>query len=348
MPSFNIAKPLLAWYDVHARSLPWRDIPTPYRVWVSEIMLQQTRVDPAIPYFERFVSTLPNIAALAQADEETVLKLWEGLGYYSRVRNLQRAAQVVMETYDGELPRDPALLLKLPGIGEYTAGAIASIAYQVPAPAVDGNVLRVLSRLYADERDIALPETKRAMQQTILELIAKDRPGDFNQALMDLGATICIPNGAPHCEQCPLSHLCLARKQGLCEQIPKKTKKQAPTQMDMTVFIIRHQGRIALQKRPQTGLLAGLWEFPNQEGSLTQKQVKTALEEQGFTVTKTTSLPKAKHVFTHKVWKMRGVLVTVSEADDRYVWATASELSETYTLPTAFRVYLQEAIASLS
>lgn len=343
----EIVTPLVTWYHQYKRSLPWRDFPTPYRVWVSEIMLQQTRVDPAIPYFERFVSTLPDIAALADADEETVLKLWEGLGYYSRVRNLQKAAGIVQSEYGGELPCDPALLIKLPGIGEYTAGAIASIAYQVPAPAVDGNVLRVISRLTADESDIAEAATKRAMQERLIEIIPQDRPGDFNQALMDLGATVCLPNGAPRCEACPLAHLCEAKKQGRTEELPKKAKKQAPTSEDMTVFLAVCKGKIALLKRPENGLLAGLWEFPNVSGRISLKKAKDVLKGMGLSALHVEALPKAKHVFTHKIWKMNGIYASVSDMPSSFTWVDAEALSATYTLPTAFRVYQNEALKLL-
>ncbi len=343
----EIVTPLVTWYHQYKRSLPWRDLPTPYRVWVSEIMLQQTRVDPAIPYFERFVATLPDIAALANADEETVLKLWEGLGYYSRVRNLQKAAKLVQSEYGGVLPSDPALLLKLPGIGEYTAGAIASIAYQVPAPAVDGNVLRVISRLTADDSDIAEAATKRAMQEKITAILPQDRPGDFNQALMDLGATVCLPNGTPHCEQCPLSALCEAKRQGLTEELPKKTKKQAPTTEAMTVFLLVYNNKVALLKRPDNGLLAGLWEFPNLPQKYTTKTAKKALLSWGFTATTIKALPKAKHVFTHKIWNMSGIYAQVSAPLDSFTWADAEELKGTYTLPTAFRAYQSEALKLL-
>lgn len=344
----EIVTPLVTWYHQYKRSLPWRDIPTPYRVWVSEIMLQQTRVDPAIPYFERFVSTLPDISALANADEETVLKLWEGLGYYSRVRNLQKAAKIVEREYGGSLPSDPALLLKLPGIGEYTAGAIASIAYQVPAPAVDGNVLRVISRLTADDSDIAEIATKRAMQEKLVAILPQDRPGDFNQALMDLGATVCLPNGAPHCDRCPLASLCEAKKQGLTEVLPKKSKKQAPVAEEKTVFLLVCEGKIALQKRPESGLLAGLWEFPNLPRKVSLKKAPETLKDWGLTVTTLHALPKARHVFTHKIWNMNGIFAEVQELLPDFTWVSAKDLSDTYTLPTAFRAYQSEALKLLS
>lgn len=342
-----IVQPLVTWYHQNKRSLPWRDFPTPYRVWVSEIMLQQTRVDPAIPYFERFIATLPDIAALATAKEETVLKLWEGLGYYSRVRNLQRAAQIVLRDYNGVLPQDPALLVKLPGIGEYTAGAIASIAYQVPAPAVDGNVLRVISRITASKDDIALPQTKRTIQNALTAVLPQDRPGDFNQALMDLGATVCIPNGEPHCTQCPLLSLCKAHQKNLISQIPQKTKKQSPLSEEKTVFLITHNGKIALTKRPKSGLLAGLWEFPNVAEKCTQKRAKEVLLSFGITAAQMHALVPKKHVFTHKIWALSGFAVTALAKDTAFVWATAQELQETYSLPTAFRVYLKDALELL-
>ena len=344
----EIVTPLVTWYHQYKRSLPWRDFPTPYRVWVSEIMLQQTRVDPAIPYFERFVSTLPDIAALANADEETVLKLWEGLGYYSRVRNLQKAARIVQNEYGGVLPSDPASLLKLPGIGEYTAGAIASIAYQVPAPAVDGNVLRVISRLTADDSDIAETATKRAMQEKLVAILPQDRPGDFNQALMDLGATVCLPNGAPLCDRCPLAALCEAKRQGLTEELPKKAKKQAPVSEEKTVFLLVFEDKLALQKRPENGLLAGLWEFPNLPQKVSVKKAADALKEWGFTATNLRALPKSKHVFTHKIWNMSGICAEVSETLPDFTWVSAKELLDTYTLPTAFRAYQNAALKLLS
>ena len=335
----TIVKPLISWYHNCKRSLPWRDEPTPYRVWVSEIMLQQTRVDPAIPYFERFVSTLPDIAALADANEETVLKLWEGLGYYSRVRNLQKAARIIQNEYGGILPSEPAVLIKLPGIGEYTAGAIASIAYQVPVPAVDGNVLRVISRLTADERDIAAPETKKKMQENLQAIMPDQRPGDFNQALMDLGATVCLPNGTPRCEACPLAHLCEAKKAGRCEDLPIKSKKTAPVTEKKTVFLLRYRDQVALLKRPDSGLLAGLWEFPNTEGHLSRKDALLQLKQWGVAVEKAEVLPKAKHVFTHRVWDMKGFSAILSAPSDSFVWADAEQLSGEFTLPTAFRAY---------
>ena len=207
---FLIAQPLLHWFWANHRVLPFRSDPTPYHVWVSEIMLQQTRVAAAVPYYERFVQELPDIPALAACEEERLLKLWEGLGYYSRVRNLQKAARIVCEQYGGQLPGDLAALKKLPGIGDYTAGAIASIGFGVPAPAVDGNVLRVFARLYNDEGDIMQPAVKASTTQKVMAQQPAEAPGDFNQALMELGALVCTP-GQPDCAACPLQALCLGR-----------------------------------------------------------------------------------------------------------------------------------------
>ena len=224
-----IPKPLLKWYDNNRRILPWREDPAPYRIWVSEIMLQQTRVEAVKPYFQRFMETLPDIAALAQAPEEVLLKLWEGLGYYNRVRNLQKAAIQIMEDYGGVMPDSYEELLKLKGIGSYTAGAVSSIAYGKPNPAVDGNVLRVIARVRKDERCISEDKVKKAVEKDLWEVIPTDRPGDFNQAMMEIGACVCIPNGAPHCEECPLQQICLANADGTQLQYPNKAKAKERT-----------------------------------------------------------------------------------------------------------------------
>ena len=258
-----IPKPLLKWYDNNRRILPWREDPAPYRVWVSEIMLQQTRVEAVKPYFQRFMETLPDIAALAQAPEEVLLKLWEGLGYYNRVRNLQKAAIQIMEDYGGVMPDSYEELLKLKGIGSYTAGAVSSIAYGKPNPAVDGNVLRVIARVRKDERCISEDKVKKAVEKDLWEVIPTDRPGDFNQAMMEIGACVCIPNGAPHCEECPLQQICLANADGTQLQYPNKAKAKERTVEEKTILIIRDAELAALHKRPAKGLLAGMYEFPS-------------------------------------------------------------------------------------
>ena len=328
-----IAESLLAWYDSSRRILPWREDPTPYHVWVSEIMLQQTRVEAVIPYYERFLAELPDVSALAFCPEDRLLKLWEGLGYYSRVRNLQKAARQVMEQYGGKLPSDPKLLEKLAGIGPYTAAAIASIAYQVPAPSVDGNLLRVFARLTGYGENILAPAAKKLAEQAFAAVLPADRPGDMNQALMDLGATICLPNGAPLCSRCPLAELCSANRGGLQAMLPVAEKK-APRRMEKrTVLLVRTAGRrpentessvltndsapaedcILLRRRPAKGLLAGLWEFPNIEGHLTDAEVSGWCAMQGLSAASIRPLPSARHVFTHLEWDMTGFEVRVTQ-----------------------------------
>lgn len=330
----NIPPLLLSWYDGAARVLPWRSEPTPYRVWVSEIMLQQTRVEAVKPYFDRFLHALPTVQALAAAPEETVLKLWEGLGYYSRARNLHRAAKMICEEYGGAIPSTRAELLRLPGIGSYTAGAVASIAFNERLPAVDGNVLRVLSRVLASRQDIASAEAKKNAEREILEIIP-ERAGDFNQSLMELGATVCLPNGAPLCSSCPLGGLCRTEREGLHEEIPVKTPKKPRRLEYRTVFVLQNQGRIAIRKRPDKGLLAGLWELPN---CLNDERERT-LSEWGLVPEQLEPLGDAKHIFTHIEWHMQGVK-TQTEQLAGLVWVTPEQLAEQYTLPNAFRAFL--------
>lgn len=340
----GLAGPLLQWYEEHARVLPWRDEPTPYRVWVSEIMLQQTRVEAVIPYFERFLSELPTLGDLARAPEPQLMKLWEGLGYYSRVRNLHKAAQIVVRDYGGELPREPEELQKLPGIGAYTAGAIASIAYGRPAPAVDGNVLRVISRVTASRDSIDEPAVKRRTEQELKRIYPQGRAGDFTQALMELGALVCVPNGAPKCGECPLCGQCEARKQGIAEELPVKAAKKERRVEDRTVFLLLRGGKTALQKRPEKGLLAGLWEFPSADGALTGPQAEQWLTERGLAPAKLERLPKAKHIFSHIEWYMTGYAAFLSSGPDpdEFVWAGREELLETYALPAAFKTFLKK------
>ena len=268
-----IVQPLLSWYDTHARVLPWREHPAPYRVWVSEIMLQQTRVEAVKPYFERFMTALPTIRDLAEAPEDVILKLWEGLGYYNRVRNMQKAARKLVAEYDGQMPADFDAILALPGIGSYTAGAIASIAFGLPYPAVDGNVLRVLSRIEKNYDDILKQSVKRRFEQEVKAVIPADRAGDFSQSLIELGAIVCVPNGAPKCGECPLAALCEAHKNGVETELPKKTPPKSRRIEDKTVLVLVSDNQAALRKRPAKGLLAGLYELPNLEGYLNSEQV---------------------------------------------------------------------------
>lgn len=342
----DIPKPLLKWYDNNRRILPWREEPTPYRVWVSEIMLQQTRVEAVKPYFERFMAALPDIASLAAAPEDTLLKLWEGLGYYNRVRNLQRAAIQIMEEYGGVMPAEYEELLKLKGIGSYTAGAIASIAYGKPVPAVDGNVLRVISRIGRREEDILLPAVKKKTEEELLAIMPK-RPGDFNQAMMEIGAMVCIPNGAPHCESCPLAEICLAREAGVQSEYPKKSGKKPRSIEEKTILVIRDENRAALHKRPDKGLLAGMYEFPAITGHRTAEEVKKWLEERGLKILRIVPLKESRHIFTHKEWHMWGYMIRVDElapkndrlAKEGWLFAEAAETEEKYPVPSAFAAY---------
>lgn len=340
----NISAPLLDWYRQNARSLPWRDEPTPYRVWISEIMLQQTRVEAVKPYFERFLQALPDVCALAEAKEETCLKLWEGLGYYSRVRNLHRAACLMVEHYGGELPRSYDELLSLPGIGPYTAGAVASIACGIPVPAVDGNVLRVVTRLTADSSSISDPKVKKQMEESLRSVVPADAPGAFNQALMELGATVCLPNGAPQCEVCPLREQCAAHAQGNPCAFPVKAAKKARRIEQRAVLLLLCNGRLALRRRPDQGLLAGLWELPNERNLSTPQGVRKFAEKWGISVLRVEKCGQATHIFTHMEWHMTAYRVRVEEAleADGLQWVTKEELEVQYTLPSAFRPFLDE------
>ena len=334
---------LLCWYDAGSRTLPWRSNPQPYYVWLSEIMLQQTRVEAATPYFERFIRELPTIADLAAAPEQQLLKLWEGLGYYNRVRNLQKAAQIVVDQYGGELPADFSLLLQLPGIGRYSAGAIASIAFGLPVPAVDGNVLRVLSRVLESPAPIDREETKRQIGAAITKQIPKNRPGDFNQALMELGAMVCLPNGAPKCANCPLQSLCLAFLHGTIEEYPCKAPKKARRCEKRTVFILFHHGKAAIHKRPSSGLLRGLWELPNAENHLTQKEAADQISRWGLTPSGSLMpLGEAKHIFTHLEWQMTGWAACVDKSSGPFLFVCPDQLKEEFCLPSAFRAYTDQ------
>lgn len=337
----EIVGPLLSWYGKSARKLPWRENPTPYRVWVSEIMLQQTRVEAVKAYFERFMRELPDLAALAGTPEDRLLKLWEGLGYYSRARNLQKAARMVLERYGGRLPEQPELLRKLPGIGEYTAGAVASIAYGRPEPAVDGNVLRVLARLRADRRDIRDPIAKRRAAEELRGIYPPGRSSDFTQALMELGATVCLPNGAPLCGECPLSSLCEGLKTGQAASLPVSAPKPGRRTEDKTVFLILCGGRAALRKRPENGLLAGMWEFPAAPGVLSPPEAEAVLRDWGIRAGRPESLPGAKHIFTHIEWHMSGYLVRTDFTAGKFTWADREELSGRYAVPSAYKSFLR-------
>lgn len=340
-----LVKPLLAWFSAHARVLPWRQEATPYRVWVSEIMLQQTRVEAVKPYFERFLKALPDVNALAECEEETLLKLWEGLGYYNRVRNMQAAAKTVMEEYGGQLPSDYDALKKLKGIGSYTAGAIASIAYGKANPAVDGNVLRVISRVAADGRDIMKQSVRTNMEHQIGMVMPHDAPGAFNQALMELGATVCLPNGEPKCEECPWHALCVARRQNLIAELPVKSKGSARRVEERTVLLIDDGSKIALRRRPKRGLLAGMYEFPNELGHMDAGEAIAYVKRLPLNPLRIQRLADAKHIFSHVEWHMKGFWIRVEEEPKQggreLLFAEASEFREHYPMPSAFAAYME-------
>jgi A/G-specific adenine glycosylase len=341
----EIQTPLLKWYRANKRSLPWRDKNNAYYTWVSEIMLQQTRVEAVKPYFTRFITELPDISALAVCPQEKLMKLWEGLGYYSRVRNMQAAAIEVMEQYDGQLPASYPALLSLKGIGSYTAGAIASIAYGIPVPAVDGNVLRVLSRICESREDIAKQSVKRKMEEDLLQVMPKDCPGDFNQALMELGAVVCVPNGQAKCEICPVASLCQAHRHGTVEELPVKAPKKERKIEDRTVFVIQDGNYTAIRKRPPKGLLAGLYELPNTTGHLDREEALAFVKDMDLEPLYIEELETAKHIFFHIEWRMKAYRIRVASLDhpgeNGLIFAEKRQSQQQFAIPSAFGTYVK-------
>ena len=332
---------LLPWYEENKRDLPWRQDKEPYHIWLSEIMLQQTRVEAVKGYYARFLQRLPDVEALASCDDEVLHKLWEGLGYYSRVRNLKKAAAEIMSIYGGEFPSEYEKILALPGIGEYTAGAICSIAFGKPTPAVDGNVLRVLSRLRADGECVDLPAHKKRVRQELEKVYPVGQAGEFTQALMELGATVCLPNGAPKCEGCPCRALCESRD-GAWKQYPVRQEKKKRRLEEKTVFVLRCADSWALVKRPEKGLLAGLWQFPDTAGFLEPAEAIAWAEEQGLRPVNLERMVERNHIFTHIEWKMRGCYLSVAEMQERFVWMGEKQVEEQAALPTAYRQFWEE------
>ncbi len=332
---------LLAWYEKSKRELPWRAEPSPYHVWVSEIMLQQTRVEAVKRYYRAFLQELPTVQDLASADEELLLKLWEGLGYYNRVRNMQRAAKELVEQHDGAFPTDYEGLKSLPGIGPYTAAAIASICFSQLTPAVDGNVLRVASRLCANDADVDLSATKKEVFYALQTVMPRNDTSRFTQAWMELGATVCLPNGAPQCTMCPFCEICRAHKEKKELFYPIRGIKKARTVEEMTVFILDCNGDYALQKRPARGLLAGLWDLPHVSGILPIEEAIRTAESFGAEPTEVLKTSQKTHVFTHKEWKMNGVYLKCAKKPKQFVWASETDRADTYALPTAFRQFIE-------
>lgn len=336
--------PLLVWYRENARALPWRGTAIPYHVWLSEIMLQQTRVTAVLDYYRRFLEEVPDIAALAGLPQDQLMKLWQGLGYYSRARNLQKAAKQIMDRHGGVFPNTYEDIRALSGVGDYTAGAIASIAFGLSVPAVDGNVLRVTARIAGDSGDISTPAMKKKVARTLAEIIPLDAPGDFNQAMMELGATVCLPNGAPLCEKCPAAGFCRAFLEGRTGELPVKAAKKARRVEARTVYLLFHKGRVALRRRPGRGLLAGLWEYPNEPADGTDWP-----EKWGVAVPALEKAGTGKHIFTHIEWHMTALAGELDRPDlpEGWVWAGRTDLRDVYAVPNAFRSFEQAVLDRL-
>ena len=337
----QIKQPLLAWYPDNHRDLPWRKDKEPYHIWVSEIMLQQTRVEAVKSYYTRFLKELPKIQDLADCPEDKLLKLWEGLGYYNRVRNMQKAAKTVINDYQGEFPNTYEEIKKLSGIGEYTAGAISSICFNLPEPAVDGNVLRVLARLEEDFRNILENAVKADFTAQLKKIYDSENAGTLTQAFMELGATVCLPNGLPKCETCPLKKFCKAYENQSINFLPVREKKQKRRTEYKTVFVLQYEEKIAVRKRPPKGLLASLWELPNVEGELTPEGCIRTAEGWNVHPQELLKINQRKHIFTHLTWEMQGIFLKCGQQNSDFEWASPQELEERYSLPTAFRCILE-------
>lgn len=339
----NLPGLLLAWFDGAKREMPWRGTRDPYKIWLSEIMLQQTRVETVREYYLRFLAAFPTVRDLAAAPEEKLMKLWQGLGYYSRARHLAAAAAIVVEKYGGKFPAEPEILCTLPGIGLYTAGAIASIAFEKPVPAVDGNVARVISRLTGTRAEASDVSFRAAVSGGLAEIYPQTRCGDFTQSLMELGATVCLPNGVPFCESCPLKAFCYAAAHDCASELPvRKVKKERPVS-EMTVCLLENGGRIALRKRPETGLLAGLWEFPHLPGRLGKAALAASLAEWPLDLEAMTRGRTREHIFTHRKWILYPWrIVCTGKGAPSWRWVRFSELEKAYPLPAAFGKLLAE------
>lgn len=338
----DFQKKILDWFMEHKRAMPWRENPLPYYIWISEIMLQQTRVDTVIPYFYRFIEKYASVEALATAEDETLLKLWEGLGYYNRVRNLKIAAGEIMERHGGEIPEDYEKLLKLKGIGEYTAGAISSEAFGKKEIAVDGNVYRVMARLLGIREDLKKPAVMKKVKEEVRSLLPDVRVGDFNQGLIELGALVCIPNGSPRCGVCPVKDSCTAYKENLQEEIPLKVKKKERREEERTVLLFRHDGRYGIRKREEGALLAGLYEFYHEEGHYEGHLIEEWVENLGGKPLAIYPLKDKKFLFTHILWKLKAYVVELEAPLEDLLFLTREEIKMSYSLATAFRDYFEE------
>lgn len=336
---------VVEWYRTNKRQLPWRENVNAYRVWVSEIMLQQTRVEAVKPYYERFLNEFPTVQELAAADEDKLLKLWEGLGYYNRVKNMQKAAKQVMVDYHGEFPDTYEEIRSLTGIGNYTAGAISAFAYGIPEPAVDGNVLRVISRILSNDEDIMKASVRTKVEDSIREVIPAGAAGDFNQGLIELGALICVPNGMPKCEECPVKEWCLAREENRVMKLPVKTKAKARKIEKRTVFIVKDGEKVLIRKRPSKGLLSGLYELPNELGHLEEEEVIAYCKKNNLSPLRLKKLGSGKHIFSHVEWHMEGYAIQLDELEENrteeMLFAEPKEIEKEYPIPSAFEYYMQ-------
>lgn len=336
---------VVEWYRTNKRQLPWRENVNAYRVWVSEIMLQQTRVEAVKPYYERFLNEFPTVQELAAADEDKLLKLWEGLGYYNRVKNMQKAAKQVMVDYHGEFPDTYEEIRSLTGIGNYTAGAISAFAYGIPEPAVDGNVLRVISRILSNDEDIMKASVRTKVEDSIREVIPAGAAGDFNQGLIELGALICVPNGMPKCEECPVKEWCLAREENRVMELPVKTKAKARKIEKRTVFIVKGGEKVLIRKRPSKGLLSGLYELPNELGHLEEEEVIAYCKKNNLSPLRLKKLGSGKHIFSHVEWHMEGYAIQLDELEENrteeMLFAEPKEIEKEYPIPSAFEYYMQ-------
>lgn len=339
----EITEPIVEWFRANKRQLPWREHVNAYRVWVSEIMLQQTRVEAVKPYYERFLREFPTVKELAEAEEDKLLKLWEGLGYYNRVKNMQKAARQVMLDYDGEFPSTYEEIRSLTGIGNYTAGAISAFAYGIPEPAVDGNVLRVISRILASEADIMKASVRSRIEEAIREAIPKKAAGDFNQGLIELGALICVPNGLPKCGECPVRAVCLAREENRVTELPVKMKAKARKIEKRTVFILKDGEKVGIRKRTGKGLLAGLYELPNVLGHMREDEVIAYCKQIGLSPLRFKKLGTGKHIFSHIEWHMEGYAVQLDEfavqEAEGMIFLQPEEVEKNYPIPSAFEAY---------
>lgn len=335
----EISEKIIKWYQENKRILPWRMDKEPYHVWISEVMLQQTRIEAVINYYNRFMNDLPTVFDLANIEEDKLLKLWEGLGYYNRARNLKKCAQIIVEKYNGKFPEKYDELINLPGIGEYTASAISSICFNEKESCIDGNVLRVFTRIHNDKRNISNKKVKYDIRKTLMESMPENS-GDFNEGLMELGEVICIPNGCPKCDICPVRSDCKAYLNNAYQNLPVKDKMQQKKEEEITVFLFQHQEMIAISKRDEKGLLANLWEFPNTSEKLNLGKIKEYLEKKNIQYKKISKAIQNIHVFTHKIWNMTGYIIELEVRDNlNYTWVTKEELETKYAIPTAFEPF---------